>query len=87
MPSLYQGALAPSATQGAVGAAQDANTQAALLGQNDLFRRTADSKTDLLAKLSSILAGTGGQAGTTTTQSSPATPWWQSALAIGGTLL
>jgi hypothetical protein len=87
LPGLYQGALAPSATQGAVGAAQDANSQATLLGQNDLFTRQNQAKTDLLAKLSSILAGTGGQAGTTTTTSQPAPPWYQSALGLAGSLL
>lgn len=87
LPNLYQSSLLPSATQGSVGAAQDANAQATLLGANDLFSRNANAKTDLLAKLSSILAGTAGSAGTTSTTSTPATPWYQGLLGTVGALL
>lgn len=37
-----------------------------------------------LGQASSILAGTSGAGGTTGTTTSPATPWWQSALSLGG---
>lgn len=89
LQQLYSAAQQPAATEGAVGAASDADTQATLLGNNDLFRRTNDSQTDLLAKLSSILNGTAGSSGSTTTQTNttPTTPWWQSALSLGGSLL
>jgi hypothetical protein len=80
LPGLYQAAQAPSATAGAVGASQDANSQAELLAQNDLFQRNAQAPTDLLAKLSAILQGGAQTAGTTTTASQPSTPWWQSVL-------
>jgi hypothetical protein len=87
LPGLYNSSLAPSATQGSVGAAQDANAQGILTGSADLFNRNANAKTDLLAKLTSILGGNAQTSGSTATTSSPATPWWQSALAIGGALL
>lgn len=83
LPQAYQSSLLPSATIGGVGAAQDANTQAALLGQNDLFRRKNDATLNKLGQESSILGGTAGAAGTTSTTTTPATPWWQSALGLG----
>jgi len=87
LPGLYQAGLQPSAIQGQVGAAQDADAQAALQGQADLFSRNANADTDLLAKLSSILAGNASAAGTNQTTQ---VPWWQAGLAgitgIGGLL-
>ena len=83
LPGLYSAAQAPAATAGAVGSAQDANSQAALLGQNDLFQRNAQAPTDLLAKLSAILQGGAQTAGTTTTSTTPTTPWYQSLLGMG----
>jgi hypothetical protein len=80
LPGLYQAAQAPSATAGAVGSAQDANSQANLLGQSDLFTRQTQAPTDLLAKLSAILQGGAQTAGTTTTASQPSTPWYNSVL-------
>ncbi len=69
-----------------MGGAQDANTQALLLGQNDLFRRKADAKLNQLGLGTSILSGNAGASGTNTvaTQSQPQTPLWQSLL--GGTI-
>lgn len=84
LPSLFQASLLPSQTMGAVGAAQDADRQAALLGRNDLFRRQNDARTDLLGKLSSILGVNAGAAGSTTTQREPGTPWWQTAISLAG---
>lgn len=40
-----------------------------------------------LSQGSSVLAGTAGAGGSTSTQTSPATPWWQSALSLGGQFL
>lgn len=86
LPSLYQASLAPGAAMGAVGAAQDQDAQARLMAENDLFRRQSDPQWDALARSSSILAGTApvGGMNTTNTQTTPATPWYQSAL--GGAL-
>lgn len=39
-----------------------------------------------LGQASSILAGTAGAGGTTSTMTQPAAPWWQAPVAIGGTL-
>lgn len=85
LPSLYGAAQQPAATQGAVGAAQDANASGILQGANDLFQRQNGAPWDTLARSSSILAGTAGASGNTTTSSetSPATPWWQSLLGAG----
>jgi hypothetical protein len=89
LPGLYGALQAPSATLGAIGAAQDANQQGILQGQYDLSQRQANNQTDWLAKLSSILAGNASTSGSTntSTSSTPATPWWQSALGLGASLL
>jgi hypothetical protein len=86
LPGLFQAGLAPGAAVGAVGGAQDADAQARLMAENDLFRRQSDPQWDALARSSSILAGTApvGGMNTTNTQTSPSTPWWQTA--IGGGL-
>jgi hypothetical protein len=85
LPSLYGAAQQPSATMGAVGAAQDANSQGALLGENDRFQRKNGNLWDTLGRASSILAGTAGASGNTTTNSTttPTTPWWQSLGGLG----
>lgn len=84
LPSILQTAFMPGQALGAVGAAQDADKQATLMGQHDLFRRQQDARVDLLAKLSSILGGTAGAGGMTTTNTEPGTPWWQSAIGLAG---
>lgn len=76
LPSLFNGAQLPGAALGAVGSAQDANAAA-----------QANGPTDYLGKLSSILGGTANSAGTTSTSTSPSTPWWQGALGLGISLL
>lgn len=83
LPGAFQSSLLPSALQGSVGAAQDANQQGILQGNYDLFNRTNNNKTDWLSKLFSL--GTGGAAagGTTTTNTQPSTPLWQSLLGTG----
>lgn len=90
LQQLYAAAQQPAATRGAIGSAQDADAQAALLGQNDLYQRQNGSLFDTLARSSSILNGTTANAGNTTTTTSPAaqqTPWWQSLASLGGALL
>ncbi len=62
-----------------IGAGQDANRQAQLLGENDLFRRQNDSGWEALTRGSSILSGTAGVGGST---SSSSVPWW--AALLGG---
>lgn len=83
LPGLFNAGQLPSAIQGAVGTAQDANSAAVLAGRKDLFDRQNNAQTDYLAKLSSILASTGQSNNTTTSTTSPATPWWQGLLSLG----
>lgn len=87
LPDLYDAAQKPSQTLLGVGAMQDADAQAALQGRYDLSQRQGNAQTDLLAKLSSILAGNAQASGSTTTTSQPSKPWWESALGIGVGLL
>lgn len=85
LPGLFSASLQPASAIGAVGSAQDADAQARLQAENDLFRRQNDTAWDALARSSSILAGTAPVGGMTqtNTQTSPATPWWQTALGAG----
>ena len=39
-----------------------------------------------LSRASSVLAGTAGAGGTTSTTTQPGAPWWQAPVAIGGTI-
>lgn len=85
LPGLYGASQMPAASIGAVGAAQDANQNAILQGQNDLFRRQNDAGTDYLSRFFSML-GSGAQVGGSTTNqvtTTPQAPWWQSALGLG----
>lgn len=70
LPQLFSAGQLPASIQQSVGAAQDADAAAKAAGP-----------TDYLAKLSSILAGQSGAAGTTTSQ--PTTPLWQTLLGLG----
>lgn len=85
LPALLQARQLPSSIQGAIGSAQDANTQGLMQGANDLFRRKNDAGWATLGQASSILGGAAPNAGTTTTTQAPQTPWWQTAgqLALG----
>lgn len=85
LPDIYSAGLAPAGVQGGVGAAQDANALGLRQGENDLFRRQNDAGWSTLGQASSILAGNASAAGQTTTNTSPATPWWLPAgqLALG----
>lgn len=72
LPNLFTALQAPSATAGAVGSAQDAATQAGA-NQNLTFSQ----------QLSQILGGLTPSAGTTSTSTAPATPWYQALLGAG----
>lgn len=72
LPQLFAANQLPSSIQQSVGASQDADAAAKAAGP-----------TDYLGKLTSILAGTSGAAGTTTTTSTPTPPLWQTLLGIG----
>lgn len=85
LPQLLAGGQLPASYMGAIGAAEDADRQAALMGRSDLWERQYNSQSDLLAKLSAILSGNAAAGGQTSTQTSiePATPWWQTAAGLG----
>lgn len=72
LPGLFSAQQLPSSVQQSVGASQDAASAAQAAGPSDF-----------LAKLSAIAAGTAGAGGTTQTNTSPGTPWWQTALGAG----
>jgi hypothetical protein len=80
LPQLLQSGQLPAAITGQIGSAEDAASQAALMGQYDLHERKANANTDLLAKLTSILAGNAASSGQTSTTTQPEVPWWQTAL-------
>lgn len=85
LPGMFQAGMAPAGVQAGVGAMQDANALALRQAENDLFRRRNDADWTNLGQASSILAGTAGSSGQQQSTTSPAAPWWQSALggAIG----
>lgn len=85
LPGLYDALQKPASTLLSAGAIQDADKQAALQGRYDLSQRNGNAQTDLLAKLSSILAGNAQTSGSTETKTTPAAPWWQlpAQLAVG----
>lgn len=62
-----------------IGAAQDASSLASRLADYDLFTRKQDADWEALARASSILGGTAGASGSTTSNT---VPWWS--LLLGG---
>lgn len=81
LPDLYNSYLLPTQTEGAVGSAMDADAQAQLLAQYDLWSREQNAGKDNLSWASSVLQPTSSSG---TTGATSETPWWQSALALGG---
>lgn len=77
LPGLLSGSALPSQIQLTAGGILDADAQAGLLGEQNLFRRQNDAQLGLLGDASSVLSGTAGAAGTTSTLTEPTTPWWQ----------
>jgi hypothetical protein len=86
LPQLLSAGQLPATITSAVGGAKDADALAKRLAEGKLFDDKANANTDLLARLSAILGGTAGAAGTTTTSTQPSTPLWQTlaGLALGG---
>lgn len=83
MPGLHAASMLPGQAQVGVGQMYDAGRQAALLGENDLFRRQNDAGKDNLGWASSVLAGTAGAGTQQQSTTSPETPWWQQVLGAG----
>lgn len=75
LPQLYSDQQLPSATLGAIGSAEDANT-----ANNNTSRQSQ------IIALANALNGVAGSSGQTSTTYQPQTPWWQSALGFGATL-
>lgn len=71
MAGAFNNTLLPSQTALKVGQLQDADAQAALQGESDLFLREKGAPTDYLAKLSSLLAGNAATGGTNSTTTTP----------------
>jgi hypothetical protein len=73
------------AALGAIGGAQDADAQATRQGAYDLYTRQQNAPLDWLSRLTSAAAGNAAGTGTTTTntQTTPQTPWWQTAIGLG----
>lgn len=65
-----------------IGAAQDADSLAGRLADYDLFTRTNDADWEAISRASSILNGTAGASGSTTTNS---VPWWAAIAGLGAT--
>ena len=80
LPGIYQAMLAPGQTQLGVGQVQDADAQAQLTAQNDLFRRQNDAPYTQVAQYLNLLQGGGGKDGVLT----PDAPWWLGALGSAG---
>jgi len=85
VPSLWSSTLLPGQNELAIGQLLDADAQAKLQGENDLFRRSNDSGWDTLGRATSILSGNAGASTQQSSVSTPSAPWWQQALggAIG----
>lgn len=77
LPALLQAGTLPSQIQLGAGQLRDADANARLVAESDLFDRTTNADINLLSRLTGLGAQTAGAAGTTTTQS---IPWWQAGL-------
>lgn len=75
---LYDSLLDPARTRLGVGQTLDANSQAELLAQNDLFRRKSDGDYSNLARILGLFTGMNGMPGT-----QKETPWWQTLASTG----
>lgn len=69
---------------GAIGAAQDADAQAARQGEYDLYTRQQEAPLQWLQGVTSAAAGNAANAGTTQ-NSTTQVPWWEAILGAGAT--
>jgi hypothetical protein len=84
LPGLYQAGMAPAGVQMGVGAAQDADALGARQGEYDLHERKYGADWTNLGKAASIFGQLAGTGGSTSSVSSPATPWWMNAASLAG---
>jgi hypothetical protein len=87
LPGLYTAGQMPAAQLAGIGAAEDADKQAALMGRYDLNERLDNAKSDRLAKLGGVLSGGASASGTSATTYEPQQPWWAGPLGFGAQVL
>lgn len=80
LPGAFAASLAPAQAQIAAGSLLDADSLAKRQADYELFNRQQDAPWSNLARASSILSGTAGAAGQTTTNTQPAPNPFQQAL-------
>lgn len=80
LPGFANARLQPAQMQIAAGQMLDADAQARLQGENDLFRRTNDAGWSTLGQASSILAGNAAASTQQSSVTTPTAPMWQQLL-------
>ncbi len=78
LPSLYQSSMLPATAQLQGGQILDAQALAKAQDAERLFDQSANAGWNTLQRGASIFSGSAPISGTTQTNTSPATPWWQS---------
>lgn len=78
LPTLYQSSMLPATAQLQGGQILDAQALAKAQDAERLFDQSANAGWNNLQRGASIFSGSAPASGTTTSQTSPATPWWQS---------
>jgi len=91
LPTLYQSSMLPATAQLQGGQILDAQALAKAQDAERLFDQSANAGWNNLQRGASIFSGSAPASGTTQTNTSPATPWWQSlaggAIGIGSMFL
>lgn len=83
LPGLYSASNMPASAQLQAGQLMDTYNTAKAQDAARIFDATQNAGWNTLQRGSSILAGTSPSAGTTTTNTQPAAPWWQGLLGLG----
>lgn len=83
MGTLYSMGNMPASANLQAGQIMDAYNTAQAQDRARIFDATQNAGWNTLQRGSSILAGTSPSAGTTTTNTQPAAPWWQGLLGLG----
>ena len=78
LPTLYQSSMLPATAQLQGGQILDAQALAKAQDAERLFDQSANAGWNNLQRGASIFSGSAPASGTTTSQTSPATPWYQS---------
>lgn len=90
LTALFSAKQTPAQIMGAIGGAEDANTQGLTQGRYDLQQRQQNALPDWIAKLTSAAAGNSANTGMTSnvmqTNTQPGTPWWLAGLSALGSI-